>query len=173
MGTTVLSQIVYSRLENIGIYACRPFRYGPIMATFYHQQLAWIREHVKVISSPSVCVMFFEVPRFNSQSDSHRTFKGRTQDHCYHQENITGRPRYRGGCHERKCVFMNGNARPYRENIISKRLPSETEDITHTEWSELSRDLNPTKHAWNMLADELQPGYHFLHVYRNFWIIAC
>ncbi|KFM60008.1 Transposable element Tcb1 transposase, partial [Stegodyphus mimosarum] len=46
-------------------------------------------------------------------------------------------------------VFMDDNAHPHRENIVSECLQSE--DITRMEWPAFSLDLNPVEHVWDML----------------------
>ncbi|GFX37374.1 transposable element Tcb1 transposase [Trichonephila clavipes] len=46
-------------------------------------------------------------------------------------------------------LFMDGNARPHRANIVDECLQSE--DITRMDWPAYSQDLNPTEHVWDML----------------------
>ncbi|GFS99184.1 transposable element Tc3 transposase [Trichonephila clavipes] len=46
-------------------------------------------------------------------------------------------------------LFMDGNARPHRANIVDECLQSE--DITRKDWLAYSPDMNPIEHVWDML----------------------
>ncbi|GFT97777.1 transposable element Tcb1 transposase [Trichonephila clavipes] len=71
--TTVSRQTMYRRLGHIGLYARRPARCVPLIATHCHLQLTWSREHVLWTPQLWSCVMFSDESRFSLQSDSRRT----------------------------------------------------------------------------------------------------
>ncbi|GBL84375.1 hypothetical protein AVEN_34034-1, partial [Araneus ventricosus] len=73
-GTTVSRQTVYRRLGHIGLYARRPVRCVPLIATHCRLRLAWSREHALWTPQQWSCVMFSDESRFSLQSDSRRTF---------------------------------------------------------------------------------------------------
>ncbi|KFM72212.1 Transposable element Tcb1 transposase, partial [Stegodyphus mimosarum] len=96
-GTTISRQTVYRRLGQIGLYARRPVRCVPLIATHCRLRLTWSREHALWTPQQWACVMFSDESRFSLQSDSRRTFIWRAPDNRYHQENIIERHRYGGG----------------------------------------------------------------------------
>ncbi|GFW64358.1 transposable element Tcb1 transposase [Trichonephila clavipes] len=168
-GTAVSRQIVYRRLEHIGLYARRPVRCRPLTAT-----------HCRL---------------FSLQSDSRRTLIWRAPGTRYHQENTIERHHYGGagwlvwggiilgsrtdlyvqsvtmtghiyrdvileqhvrlfrGAMGAELLFMEDDARPHRANIVDECL--QYEDITLMDWLEYSSDLNPIKHVWNMLGQRI------------------
>ncbi|GFU99899.1 transposable element Tcb2 transposase [Trichonephila clavipes] len=95
-GTTVLRQTVYRRLGHIGLYARRPVRCVPLIATHCRLQLSWSREHVLWAPQQWSCVMFSDEFRFSLQSDSRRTLIWRAPGTRYHQENTIERHRCGG-----------------------------------------------------------------------------
>ncbi|GFW64704.1 transposable element Tcb1 transposase [Trichonephila clavipes] len=86
-GTTVSRQTVYRRLRHNGLYARRPVRCVPLIATHCHLRLTWSREHALWTPQQWSCVMFSNEYRFSLQSDSHRTLIWRAPGTHYHQEN--------------------------------------------------------------------------------------
>ncbi|KFM60066.1 Transposable element Tcb1 transposase, partial [Stegodyphus mimosarum] len=95
-GKTVSRQTVYRRLGQIGLYAHRPVRCVPLIATHCRLRLAWSREHALWSPQQWACVMFSDESRFSLQSDSHRTFIWRAPSTRYHQENTIERHRCGG-----------------------------------------------------------------------------
>ncbi|GFW68513.1 HTH_Tnp_Tc3_2 domain-containing protein [Trichonephila clavipes] len=93
-GTTVSRQTVYRRFGNIGLYARRPVRCVPLIATHCRLQFTWSREHALWTPQQWSCVMFSNDSRFCLQSDSHQTLKWRAPGTRYHQENTIERHRY-------------------------------------------------------------------------------
>ncbi|GFT35341.1 transposable element Tcb2 transposase [Trichonephila clavipes] len=91
--TTFSRQTVYKRLGHIGLYARRPVRCVPLTATHCRLRLTWSREHALWTPQQWSCVMFPYEPRFNLQSDSHRTLIWRAPDTRFHQENTIERHR--------------------------------------------------------------------------------
>ncbi|GFW81065.1 HTH_Tnp_Tc3_2 domain-containing protein [Trichonephila clavipes] len=57
-GTTVSRQTVYRRLGYIGLYARRPVRWVPLIATHCRLRLTWSREHALWTPQQWSCVMF-------------------------------------------------------------------------------------------------------------------
>ncbi|KFM62714.1 Transposable element Tcb1 transposase, partial [Stegodyphus mimosarum] len=95
-GTKISSQTAYRRLGQIGLYARRPVRCVPLIATHCRLRLAWSREHALWTPQQWACVMFSDKSRFSLQSDSLRTFVWRAPGTRYHQENIIERHRSGG-----------------------------------------------------------------------------
>ncbi|GFW36119.1 transposable element Tcb2 transposase [Trichonephila clavipes] len=95
-GTTVSRQTVYRRLGYIGLYARRPVRCVPLIATHCRLRLTWSREHALWTPQQWSCVMLSDESRFSLQFDSHRTLIWRAPGTRYHQENIIDRHRYDG-----------------------------------------------------------------------------
>ncbi|GFW87010.1 transposable element Tcb1 transposase [Trichonephila clavipes] len=95
-GTTVSRQPVNGLLGQIGLYARRPVRCVPLIATHRCLRLAWSREHALWIPQQWVCVMFPDEFRLSLQSDSHRIFIWRAPGTRYHQENVIERHHF--GC---------------------------------------------------------------------------
>ncbi|GBN80434.1 hypothetical protein AVEN_196681-1, partial [Araneus ventricosus] len=95
-GTTVSRQTVYRRLGHIGLYARRPVRCVPLIATHCRLRLAWSREHALWTPQQWSCVMFSNESMFSLQSDSRRNFIWRAPGTRYHQENTIERHRYGG-----------------------------------------------------------------------------
>ncbi|GFS72341.1 BRCA1-associated protein [Trichonephila clavipes] len=95
-GTTVSRQIVYKHLGQIGLYARRPVRCVPLIATHCRLRLTWSREHALWTPQQWSCVMFSDESRFSLQSDSHRTLIWRAPGTRYHQENTIERHHYGG-----------------------------------------------------------------------------
>ncbi|GFV07966.1 BRCA1-associated protein [Trichonephila clavipes] len=85
-GTTVSRQTVYRRLGHIGLYARRPVRCVPLIATHCRLRLTWNREHALWTPQQWFCVMFSDESRFSLQSDSRRTLIWRAPGTHYHQE---------------------------------------------------------------------------------------
>ncbi|GFW72258.1 transposable element Tcb1 transposase [Trichonephila clavipes] len=57
-------------------------------------------------------------------------------------------------------LFMAGNVRPHRANIVDEYLQSA--DITRMDWPAYSSDLNPIEHVWDMLGRRIaarQPSH--------------
>ncbi|GFU95470.1 transposable element Tcb2 transposase [Trichonephila clavipes] len=50
-------------------------------------------------------------------------------------------------------LFMDGNARPYRANIVDECLQSE--GISRMDWPAYSPYLNPIEHVWDMLGRQI------------------
>ncbi|GFT95365.1 HTH_Tnp_Tc3_2 domain-containing protein [Trichonephila clavipes] len=73
IGTTVSRQTVYRRLGHIGLYAPRPVRCVPLIATRCRLRLTWSREHALWTPQQWSCVMFLDESRFSLQSDSRQT----------------------------------------------------------------------------------------------------
>ncbi|GFX10487.1 transposable element Tcb1 transposase [Trichonephila clavipes] len=90
-GTTVSRQTVYSRLGHIGLYARRPLRCVPLIATRCHLRLTWSREHALWTPQQWSCVMFSDEFRFSLQSDSRRTLIWRAPGTRYHPDNTIDR----------------------------------------------------------------------------------
>ena len=70
-----------------------------------------------------------------------------------------------------KCVYMDGNARPQRANIVNECLQSE--DITRSEWPAFLPDLNPIEHVWDMLRQRVaarQPPLTRIEELRTAWL---
>ncbi|GFW90768.1 transposable element Tcb1 transposase [Trichonephila clavipes] len=95
-GTTVSRQTVYRRLGHIGLYARRPVRCVPLIATHCRLRLTWSTEHALWTPQQWSCVMFSDESRFSLQSDSRRTLIWSAPGTRYHQENTTERHRYGG-----------------------------------------------------------------------------
>ncbi|GFV04851.1 DDE_3 domain-containing protein [Trichonephila clavipes] len=55
-------------------------------------------------------------------------------------------------------LFMYGNARPHRANIVDECLQSEY--ITHMDWTAYWLDLNPIEHVWDMLGRRIATPSH-------------
>ncbi|GFW45400.1 transposable element Tcb1 transposase [Trichonephila clavipes] len=93
-GTTVSRQTVYRRLGLIGLYASRPVRCVPLIATHCRLRLTWSREHALRIPQQWSCVNFSDESRFSLQTDSRRTLIWRAPGTRYHQENTIERHHY-------------------------------------------------------------------------------
>ncbi|GFS61602.1 transposable element Tcb1 transposase [Trichonephila clavipes] len=93
-GTTVSRKTVDRRLGHIGLYARRPVRCVPLIATHCRPRLTWSREHALWTPQQWSCVMFSDEFRFSLQPDSCRTLIWRAPGSRYHQENNTERHRY-------------------------------------------------------------------------------
>ncbi|GFT06173.1 transposable element Tcb1 transposase [Trichonephila clavipes] len=90
------------------------------------------------------------------------TMKG----HIYRDVILEQHVRLFWGAMGAEFLFMEGNTRPYRENIVDECF--QTEDITRKDWPAYSPDMNPIEHVYDMLVDELQPVNPLPPVYRNF-----
>ncbi|GFT28812.1 HTH_Tnp_Tc3_2 domain-containing protein [Trichonephila clavipes] len=86
-GKTVSRQTMYRRLGHIGLYARRPVRCVPLIATHCRLRLTWSREHALWTPQQWSCVMFSDEYKFSLQSDSRRTLIWRAPGTRYHQEN--------------------------------------------------------------------------------------
>ncbi|GFX23793.1 transposable element Tcb1 transposase [Trichonephila clavipes] len=95
-GTTVSRNTVYRRLGHIGLYARRPVRCVPLIATHCRLRLTWSRKHALWTPQQWSRVMFSDESRFSLQSDSLRTLIWRAPGTRYHQENTIQRYRYGG-----------------------------------------------------------------------------
>ncbi|GFU51940.1 transposable element Tcb1 transposase [Trichonephila clavipes] len=83
-GTTVSKQSVYRHLGHIGLYARRPVRCVPLIATHCLLRLTWSREHALWTPQQWSCVRFSDESRFSLQSDSRRTLIWRAPGTRYH-----------------------------------------------------------------------------------------
>ncbi|GBL83528.1 hypothetical protein AVEN_196373-1 [Araneus ventricosus] len=143
-GTTVSRQTVYRRLGHIGLYARRPVKCVPLTATHCRLRLAWSREHALWTPQQWSCVMFSDESRFGSRTDLHVQSVTMT-GHIYRDVILGQHVRLFRGAMGAEFLFMDGNARPHRTNIVDECLQSE--DIIRMDWPAYSPDLNPIEHV--------------------------
>ncbi|GFV39741.1 transposable element Tcb1 transposase [Trichonephila clavipes] len=132
-GTTVSRQTVSRRLGHIGLYVRRPVRCVQLTATHCRLRLTWSKEHALWTPQQWSCVMFSDESRLHLSG-------------CHSGTTCTLLFR---GAMGAEFLFMDGNARPHRANIVDECLQSE--DITRMDWPAYSPDLNPTEHVGDML----------------------
>ncbi|GFW05542.1 transposable element Tc3 transposase [Trichonephila clavipes] len=56
-----------------------------------------------------------------------------------------------GGAMGAEFLFMDGNARPHRANIVNENECFKSEDIIRMDWPAFSPDLNPVENRRDML----------------------
>ncbi|GFS59859.1 transposable element Tcb1 transposase [Trichonephila clavipes] len=132
--TTVSRQIVYRRLEHIGLYARRPVRCVPLTAPHCRLRLTWSREHTLWTPQQWSCVMFSDEFGFSLQSDSHQTLIWRAPGTRYHQENTIERHRYGGA----GWLVWGGS-------ILGSRTDLHVQSVTMT--GHIYRDVILVQHA--------------------------
>ncbi|GFU52168.1 transposable element Tcb1 transposase [Trichonephila clavipes] len=81
---------------HIGLYARRPVRCVPLIATHCRLRLIWSTEHALWTPQQWSCVMFSDESRFSLQSGSRLTLIWRAPGSRYHQEKTIERHRYGG-----------------------------------------------------------------------------
>ncbi|GFV45871.1 transposable element Tcb1 transposase [Trichonephila clavipes] len=154
-GTTVLRQTVYRRLGHIDLYARWPVRGVPLTATHCRLRLTWTpgtRYHQEnTIERNRYGGAGWLVWRgiiVGSRTDLH-VQSVTTTGHPYRDVILEQHVRLFRGAMGAEFLFMDGNARPHRANIVDECLQSE--DITRMDWPAYSPDLHPTEHVWDML----------------------
>ncbi|GFU77916.1 transposable element Tc3 transposase [Trichonephila clavipes] len=162
-GTTVSRQTVYRRLGHIGPYARRPWScvkfsdeskfslqsdsrrslLWRVPGTCYHQESTIERHRYGGAGRPVWGGIILV-----SRTDLHVESVTIT-DHIYRDVILEQHVRLFRGSMDAEFLFMDGNARPHRENIVDECLQSE--DITRMDWPTCSPDLYPIEHVSHML----------------------
>ncbi|GFX21364.1 transposable element Tcb1 transposase [Trichonephila clavipes] len=127
-GTTVSRQTVYRRLEHIGLYARWPVRCVPLTATHCRLRFPWGREHALRTPQQWSCVMFSDESSGAGWLVWGRIILGSRIDldvqsvtmtgHIYRDVILQQHVRLFRGVMGAKFLFMDGNARPHRANIV-------------------------------------------------------